>query len=1025
VPVDFLTNEQAQRYGRYAGEPSTAQLARYFHLDATDRARVTERRGDHNRLGFMLQRCTARFLGTFLEVPTDVPPGVVACLAAQLGLAPTATPALLARYRQSETRWEHTAEIRRRYGYRDFSDQPEHFHLVRWLYTRAWLSAERPSVLFDRATAWLVERKVLLPGVTMLARLVARVRDRANARLWRVLAAAPGPTHRARLERLLIVPEGERVSAFDRLRRAPTRVSAPGLIQALDRLVEVRALGVGELDLRRVPSGRLKALARTTAPSWAPVLARLPDDRRTATLLAFARVLEATALDEALDLLDALLSTLLARAQRRGQRERLRRLRDLDAAALRLRLAGTMLLDPTYPDAGVRAAIFRCISQAQMAAAVTTVGELAQSVDEQGTYYATLLTRYSHMRQFLPRLLETVPFSGTVAGRPVLDALVFLRCIEGERRPRMREAPQSVVSRPWRRLVRPHRGAVDRRAYTFCVLERLQDGLHRRDLFVAPPAPSERWDDPRAKLLQGAAWEAARASVCRTLDLAPTPEGELATLASVLDEAYHQAAANLPANAAVRIEHPTQNSGGAGGNTGRDRVVLAGLDKLAEPASLVALREQVALQLPRVDLPELLLEVHTWTGFAEEFTHVSEGDTRVEDLAVSLCAVLLAEACNIGLEPLVQRDVPALTRGRLLWVQQNYLRAETLVRANARLVDHQVTIPLAQAWGGGEVASADGLRFVVPVRTVNAGPNPKYFGTGRGVTYYNFTSDQFTGFHGIVIPGTLRDSLFILEGLLEHQTSLQPAEIMSDTAGYSDLIFGLFWLLGYQFSPRLADLGETRFWRLDPHTDYGPLNGLARQRVNTDRIARHWDDLLRVAGSLKVGTVSASQLIRSLHGRSGGGRPSELARAISELGRVPKTLHLLTFVDDESYRRRILVQLNRGEGRHSLARAVFHGQKGELRQRYREGQEDQLGALGVVVNAIVLWNTFYMDRALTRLRARGATVLPADVERLSPLGYSHINLLGRYHLTLPEAQRRGEPRPLRDPTRADTDELWG
>src|SRR5207249_6172441 len=140
----------------------------------------------------------------------------------------------------------------------------------------------------------------------------------------------------------------------------------------------------------------------------------------------------------------------------------------------------------------------------------------------------------------------------------------------------------------------------------------------------------------------------------------------------------------------------------------------------------------------------------------------------------------------IGLEPLVRPDVPALTRGRLSWVQQNYVRAETIAKANARLVDYQAQIPLAQAWGGGEVASADGLRFVVPVRTLNAGPNPKYFNTERGVTYYNFSSDQFTGFHGIVIPGTLHDSPYVLDGLLEHETSLVPKELMTDTAGYSD-----------------------------------------------------------------------------------------------------------------------------------------------------------------------------------------------------------------------------------------------
>ncbi len=134
-----------------------------------------------------------------------------------------------------------------------------------------------------------------------------------------------------------------------------------------------------------------------------------------------------------------------------------------------------------------------------------------------------------------------------------------------------------------------------------------------------------------------------------------------------------------------------------------------------------------------MDLPELLLEIQDRTGFASEFAHISEGRSRLDDLPTSICAVLLAEACNVGLTPLVRKGIPALERDRLLYVQQNYIRPDTLSRANARLVDYQAQIPLAQAWGGGEVASADGLRFIVPLRTLNAGPNPKYFGTGRGI----------------------------------------------------------------------------------------------------------------------------------------------------------------------------------------------------------------------------------------------------------------------------------------------------
>jgi len=122
---------------------------------------------------------------------------------------------------------------------------------------------------------------------------------------------------------------------------------------------------------------------------------------------------------------------------------------------------------------------------------------------------------------------------------------------------------------------------------------------------------------------------------------------------------------------------------------------------------------------------------------------------------------------------------------------------------------------------------AGGLRFVVPVRTVHAGPNPKYFGMGRGVTYYNLVSDQFTGLHGITVPGTLRDSLVLLAVVLEQQTELQPTQIMTDTGAYADVVFGLFRLAGFRFCPRLADVGGTRFWRIDPDADYGPLNSVA------------------------------------------------------------------------------------------------------------------------------------------------------------------------------------------------------
>ncbi len=232
---------------------------------------------------------------------------------------------------------------------------------------------------------------------------------------------------------------------------------------------------------------------------------------------------------------------------------------------------------------------------------------------------------------------------------------------------------------------------------------------------------------------------------------------------------------------------------------------------------------------------------------------------------------------------------------------------------------------------------------------------------------------------------------------------------MADTAADSHLIHGLFRLLGYQFSPRLADLPERRYWRLNPIADYGAFNHVATNRIRRQRIEDQWSDICRVAGTLHTRAATASDLIRVLQRA---GQPTTLGRAIAELGRIVQTITMLTFVSDEASRRRVLVQLNRAEGRHDLARAVFHGRRGDLHQAYRTGQEDQLGALGLVVNAIALFNTRYMDRAVTHVRGRGRSIDDHDLERLSPLVREHIELHGRYSFSLPEAVLSGELRPL-------------
>ncbi|MHA0044111.1 Tn3 family transposase [Deinococcus sp. PEB2-63] len=995
MPVEFLSDEQAARYGRYHTDPTPEQLTRFFYLSEQDHTFIAARRRDHNKLGCALQLCTLRFLGTFPLDPAAVPALAVQNVADQLQIDPAALPQY---HRRVNTRFEHQRLILAHLDYQPFGEV-QAFRFIRWLYAQVATSTVRPSVLFDLATAHLVSQRVVLPGVSTLARLIARVRDRLSRKTFEGLSHRLTPAQRANLEALLVLPEGERLTPLEVLRTSPTRVTAPALLAASLRIKQLREIGVSSLDLGDVPEGRRALLARHAQTAWAQTLLRMGEDRRLATLLVFVQHLERTATDDVLDLFSALLTSLALRGEAKRRQERLRTLRDLDQAALALQDAVCVLLDESVPEAELRRAVFSRVAPPRLWEAVGTVQALASGDDD--TTPEALSGSYATVRRFLPAFLETVEFRGTPTARPLLEAWRFLAQQEegGRGKPKWKEAPRAFVPRAWERRVFPAKGEVNRQAYTLCVLDRLQQALKRREVF-APR--SERYGDPRAELLQGPSWEAARDDVSRALGRSLDPQAELELLRAELNAAYREVEENLAQNTALKLEV----------REGHTQVSLTPLDAQPEPPRLVHLREQVTLRLPQVDLAALLLEIHAFTGFASAFTHVTDGRAQVGDLPLSLCAVLLAQACNIGLKAVARQDVPALTLSRLSWTQQNYVRAETITAANARLVNAQLGLPIAQVWGGGEVASADGLRFVVPVRTIHAGWNSKYFGSQRGVTYYNFTSDQFTGFHGIVVPGTLRDSLFILAGLLEQQTRLDPREIMADTHGYSDVVFGLFALLGYQFSPRLADLPDQRFWRLEKNADYGALNDLGRHVVNERRIAEHWEDLLRLAGSLKLGKVKATAVMRTLQR---GGSLSGLGRALTELGRIKKTLYLLAYVHDEAYRRRILGQLNRGEGRHGVGRAVFHGHKGELRQRYREGMEDQLGALGLVVNAIVLWNTRYMQVALEELRQAGMDVQDEDVARLSPLLHEHVNMLGKYDFTLPDAVAGGQLRPLRDP----------
>src|SRR5205814_8409538 len=209
------------------------------------------------------------------------------------------------------------------------------------------------------------------------------------------------------------------------------------------------------------------------------------------------------------------------------------------------------------------------------------------------------------------------------------------------------------------------------------------------------------------------------------------------------------------------------------------------------------------------------------------------------------------------------------------------------------------------------------------------------------------------------------------------------------------------------------DLGDQRLFRLDRPKRHPHLAPLLRGRVNRDRILRPWDDLLRVAGSLKRGRVTASLLIGKLQSYP---RKNRLTRALQEYGRLVKTIFILRYLESEQLRRRINTQLNKGEALHGLREFLLFANKGVLRKKQDEELRNQAGCLNLVTNAVVTWNTVYMAAVIEQLRAEGRPVNEEDIARLSPARYEHINPYGKYRFDVEEALSLTPVRPLRPPT---------
>lgn len=992
MPRRFLSKVERERLSQFPDEVTEADCIVYFTLTPADKEVVGSRRGDANRLGAALLLCSLRYLGYFPADIKHTPANVVAFVAEQLELSPI----VLADYAgRGETRWEHLPQMMNHLGFRRPEDD-DRKSLIAWLGERA-LAHDRPSLLLQQACERLYQLRLVRPAITTMEELVADARQWAEAKTIEVLVK-PLPTRvQKSLDTLLIPSEEHDKSPILWLRCFATGHSDKDILEALKKLAFIRQWAVTAWQVDELPPSRIRYLAqvaRYTSPQG--LKRKKPVTKRYAILVAFLLWAHEKTIDELIELFDLCLADAYRKSKRDLQEFQLKYMAHMQTVIGYFRDVSQIVLDETVTDEAIRPTIYEQVPVDTLQTALDEV-ESFFIAGRKRTHLDFFDKRYSYFRRFTPVFLKALTFHNYADKESLLEALAVLREMnkadDALLPATFEDVPTEFVPAQWRSRVLNRDGTVNRRDYEMCALSDLRDSLRSGAVWLEG---SRQYANLDSYLIPKARWEQLRQTYCDMVGIPEDGAVQLELKQAALEENLARLDKGLARNEFVRFEN--------------GELVLSPLDKEEEEIRQEhPLAKKIGPLLPAIQMGQLLAEVDAWTDFSQQLTHAGGATSRIPDLATHLYAAILTQACNMTLSGMA--DLSDLSYDQLLWCTNWYIREETLQAATDILVNFQYQQPLSHYWGSGTFSSSDGQRFAVARKTNKASPLPRYFGFGRGLSVITWTSDQLSQYRVLVTPPRIRESTFTLDAILDNETVLKIKEHTTDTAGYTDMMFALFDLLGMQFSPRLRDIGDYTLYRLDTSIKYKQINPLlSKNPLKAALFVDDWDELLRVAASMKMGWVTASTFISKLLAYP---RQHKLTQMLIEYGRLIRSTFIPFYLNDPTNRRRILVQLNKGEEVHGLRDFLFFDNKGQIRKQQPDDLANLAGCLNLVSNVVIVWNTVYMQVAIEELRRRGHSINEADFVHLSPVRFRHINRYGKFRFDIGDDLAPSGLRPLR------------
>ncbi len=959
----LLTEEQRKEFVEISAHISDLEIARYYTLNQQDITLINQNRRDYNRVGFALQICHIRHLGSICNDINNIPNSIICHICNQLNIQKFDS---LKEYGiRRATKSTHIQTIKEVYQYISFEECNDS-KLREYLMEYA-MENDNQLRLMRLAINYLRNNKILVPGITSVEKIIIEIIQESEYKIYEVINQFISNKQRQLLNDLIESTGATSITTLAYLKEEPGQSSPTTFLSTIDRLDKIRKLNL-ELDISMIHPNRFKQLSRLGSKYEPYAFRRFDESKRYALLAAFLYDLSERLVDFAVEIHDKQINTLFSKGRKQQEEiqkhngkalnEKINQYVDIGTALIKSRLEGT---DPYQ-------ALESIMAWNKLVESVEDARKLSRPKNYD--YIDLLSTKYNYLRKYTPSLVKHLRFyTSNVVMYPLIEAIELIKELNDTGKRIMPDhAPLDFISNRWTKYLYNGDGTINRRYYEIATLTELRNRIRSGDVAVEGSRNYRSFDE---YIISKEEWVVSQT------------ESKLSVSNSVeeyLNERLHSL--NLVIDSFKKNMNRLE-----GANIVNNKIRVEKLDR-DTPELAELLSEKLYDMLPRIKLPELLLEVSHWSQFDKYFTHASSNHSVNSKEKAIVMATLMGMGTNIGLLKMSE-STPGISYYQMANTSQWRMYEDAMKKAQACLVNYQHQCQLPLFWGDGTTSSSDGMRVQIGVSALNSEFNPHY-GSKQGATMYRFTSDQYTTFWVNIISSNARDALHIIDGINYHETDLCIGEHYTDTAGYTDQIFGLCHLLGFRFAPRIRDITDLQLFSISKQE--GILKEIIQGKINVNCIRENYDEVLRLAHSIREGRVSGSLIMSKLGSYA---RQNSLATALREMGRIEKTIFILEYIMDKSLRRRIHRGLNKGEAMNALARAIFFGKRGELREKELQDQLQRASALNILINAICVWNTKYLEKAIEHLKTQ-ENFDEELLKHISPLNWAHINFLGEY-----------------------------